>query len=53
MKPISKQEAGWKYFREENRGSKSSKNGLSRYGKKMMNRAVRRFGKKEIINQGR
>ena len=49
MKPVNKSEAGWKIFKEENRGGKSSKNGISKYGKRQMAKAVRRFGKKEIV----
>jgi len=49
MKPVNKSEAGWKYFRDENRHAKSRKSGISKYGKRQMSKAVRRFGKREIL----
>jgi len=49
MKPVNKSEAGWKYFRHENRHAKSRKSGISKYAKRQMAKAVRRFSRKEIV----
>lgn len=49
MKPTSKGEARWKYWREDNPNNAHLK-GFTKWAKNMMNKAKRREGK-QIIEQ--
>ena len=48
MKPVCKNECRWLFWRNENPNHFNNDRGFGKYAKKLMNKARRRFYKKEL-----
>jgi len=48
VKPVCKNECRWLFWRNENPNHSNNDKGFGKYAKKLMNKARRRFYKKEL-----